>query len=115
MLSGVSPAWQIKKNLVALALLLPAMVLSAPALANDDRAKVVESLVEQSSIAVPLPERRPADAQASLTPVSDARRVSGNRSVRVASSRRRVRAASTRRRSCTYLGCRGHTIVGVGF
>lgn len=106
MLVGVLPAWHFKKIPLALALMLPAMVLAAPALANDDPAKVVELRVEQSSVAVPLPERRPADAQAPLTPVSDEGQVSGNRPVRV---------AGPRRRSCRHLGCSGHSIVGIGY
>jgi hypothetical protein len=76
------------------------------------------------SIAVPLPKRRPADAQESPVSVSDAHQVSGirrahvasaRRQNRVASSRRQIRVASSRRRVCRHLGCRGHSIVGVGY
>jgi len=82
------------------------------------------------SIAVPLPKRRPAnaqelaDAQESPVSVSDAHQVSGTRrahvararrQIRVASSRRQIRVASSRRRVCRHLGCRGHSIVGVGY
>ena len=106
MLVGVLPAWHFKKILPALALALPAMVLPAPASADDDPAKVAEVGVEQSSIAVSLPERRPADAQELPVSVSDMRQVSGNR---------RIRVAGPGRRSCTHLGCSGHSIVGIGY
>ncbi len=103
MLVGILPAWNFKKVPLALALVLPAMVLPAPA-----SAKVAEAGVEQSSIAVPLslPESRSADAQESRFSVSDARQVSENR---------RIRVAGPGRRSCTHLGCSGHSIVGIGY
>jgi len=115
MLGGVLPAWHFKMVALVLALMLSTMVLPATALADDDSAEVTEAGIEQSSTAIPLPERRPANAQESLNSVSDARQVSGNRRVRVARSRRRVRVAGRGRRSCTYLGCRGFTILGVGY
>ncbi len=107
MLVGVLPAWNFKKVSLALALVLPAMVLPAPASADDDPANVAEAGVEQSSIAVPLslPESRPADAQEPLNSVPDADQVNGSRPVRV---------PGPERRPCPHLGCSGHSIVGVG-
>ena len=105
MLVGILPAWNFKKILPALALALPAMVLPAPASADDDSANVAEAGVEQSSTPVPLPESRPADAQEPLNSVPDADQVNGSRPVRV---------PGPERRPCTHLGCSGHSIVGVG-
>jgi len=105
MLVGILPAWHFKKVPLALALVLPAMVLPAPASADDDPANAAEAGVEQSSTPVPLPESRPADAQEPLNSAPDADQVNGSRPVRV---------PGPERRPCTHLGCSGHSIVGVG-
>ena len=80
---------------LAATVVLVAIVLSAPASVNDDFVKVADARAEERSVGVPISKTRP----------SNARHLSRNQKY----------FASYRRRFCTYLGCRGHHLLGIGF
>ena len=77
------------------AIMLLACVQSAPASANDNLVKVADAVGEQRAVVVPV----------SHEPSSLARQLGRNR--------RSV--ANARPRYCTYLGCRGYHLLGIGF
>ena len=77
------------------AIMLLACVQSAPASANDNLTKVADAVGVQRAVVVPV----------SHEPSSHARQLGRNR--------RSV--ANARPRYCTYLGCRGYHLLGIGF
>ena len=80
---------------LVLAIMLLAFVNSVPASANDNLVKVAGAVGEQRAVVVPV----------SHEPSSHARQLGRNR--------RSV--ANARPRYCTYVGCRGYHLLGIGF